>query len=333
MARFVAANRQTLDLLHEAAGIPACRYPADFKKGLAAAAPWLSKVRPAGGLLGCDAILQAEAGQPALACRSIESGLRLADSLAAEPVVVSQLVGIANRLAILSNLERIMTRTELPLECLLSMDRVLAAAEDANAVAKGMVGESVFITDFLEHPTQETSASLGGSAGTSAPLGLYAGLGLAQRDEAEYLEIVTASAEAMKLPCWQRLPALGAIDRQMRQIPASHLLFHMVAPGVAGCCRAELQCLARTRAARTALAIERYRLKTGGLPASLDGLIPEYLAAVPLDPFTGEPLRYKQLAKGYVVYSVGQDLSDDGGKERPPKGEDGPYDVTIIVER
>jgi hypothetical protein len=38
------------------------------------------------------------------------------------------------------------------------------------------------------------------------------------------------------------------------------------------------------------------------------------LAAVPLDPFDGAPLRYKQLADGVVIYSVGTDQVDDGGK-------------------
>ena len=43
--------------------------------------------------------------------------------------------------------------------------------------------------------------------------------------------------------------------------------------------------------------------------------MPLYLNAVPADPFDGQPLRFKRLSKGYVIYSVGSDGRDDGGKE------------------
>ncbi|HYT62086.1 MAG TPA: hypothetical protein VEL06_18040 [Haliangiales bacterium] len=61
-----------------------------------------------------------------------------------------------------------------------------------------------------------------------------------------------------------------------------------------------------------------------------------FLPAVPLDPFDGAPLRYKQLSKGCVVYSIGPDGRDNGGKE-PPATRRGtnrvPEDITFTVER
>ena len=46
--------------------------------------------------------------------------------------------------------------------------------------------------------------------------------------------------------------------------------------------------------ARTALAIERYRLATGAVPSELDELVPEHLQEMPLDPFDGRPIRYRR---------------------------------------
>jgi len=64
-----------------------------------------------------------------------------------------------------------------------------------------------------------------------------------------------------------------------------------------------------------AIAIERYRLANKGQwPDTLAQLTPKFLPEVPLDPFDGEPLRYKTLSDGVVVYSVGPDEADDGGK-------------------
>lgn len=88
------------------------------------------------------------------------------------------------------------------------------------------------------------------------------------------------------------------------------------------------------RLGKSALAIERHRLAhAGSLPESLAELVPAYLPEVPLDLFDGQSLRYRKLPKGYVVYSIGRDLSDDGGKEPPadPKPDDR-HDLTFTVE-
>jgi hypothetical protein len=92
---------------------------------------------------------------------------------------------------------------------------------------------------------------------------------------------------------------------------------------------------ARLRCAQVALAIERFRLKNDGLrPASLDRLAPTFQSSVPADPFDGNPLRYRLLSKGYVIYSIGKDGTDQGGAEPGKKSDRSvPHDVTFTVER
>jgi hypothetical protein len=70
-------------------------------------------------------------------------------------------------------------------------------------------------------------------------------------------------------------------------------------------------------------ALEHYRLAHGEYPASLTALVPDQLKQLPLDPWSGKPLGYVKLkekdAQGreYLLYSVGADGQDDGGKEAP----------------
>jgi len=93
--------------------------------------------------------------------------------------------------------------------------------------------------------------------------------------------------------------------------------------------------LAEVKAAQTALAVERFRQANGKLPEKLSELVPQFLPAVPDDPFDGQPLRYHRLDKGYVVYSIGSDGEDNGGRERPAnvKSTDKThYDITFTVE-
>ncbi|MBV9848134.1 MAG: hypothetical protein JO250_00460 [Armatimonadetes bacterium] len=65
----------------------------------------------------------------------------------------------------------------------------------------------------------------------------------------------------------------------------------------------------------TALALRAYRVEHGVYPATLDALIPTYLSRVPDDPFAlSGPLRYRRVGDKYVLYSVGPDGKDDGGR-------------------
>ena len=49
--------------------------------------------------------------------------------------------------------------------------------------------------------------------------------------------------------------------------------------------------------------------------ADLAELVPGYLSTVPADPFGGgEPLRYKRVENSYLLWSIGPDGVDDGGK-------------------
>ncbi len=62
------------------------------------------------------------------------------------------------------------------------------------------------------------------------------------------------------------------------------------------------------------------------------------MEVVPTDPFDGKNLKYRTRETGFVVYSVGEDLTDEGGAERDGRKRDGqgkplPWDVTFIVER
>jgi hypothetical protein len=83
--------------------------------------------------------------------------------------------------------------------------------------------------------------------------------------------------------------------------------------------------LAGLRAARVAVAIERYRrAHAKELPSTLQALVPAYLDAVPIDPFSGTPVRLRVEQTEFVVYSVGIDQKDaDGEEAEAPLGKPG----------
>ena len=87
------------------------------------------------------------------------------------------------------------------------------------------------------------------------------------------------------------------------------------------------------RSTSIALAVERHGLANGGrLPETLNDLVPDFMSAVPQDPFDGQPLRFKRLDKGYCIYSIGRDRVDDGGLQKQSK--DGEcHDIVFTVKR
>ncbi len=74
---------------------------------------------------------------------------------------------------------------------------------------------------------------------------------------------------------------------------------------------ASIRC--QLRATAVALALERYRLAHGSWPSSLDELKPTYLTSIPVGQFDGNPLSYKRVKDGVVIYAVGADRVDRGG--------------------
>jgi hypothetical protein len=74
----------------------------------------------------------------------------------------------------------------------------------------------------------------------------------------------------------------------------------------------------------TMIALERYRNAHADYPQTLDQLVPAYLPALPQDPWSDQPLRYKRIdpvqdphRRAYLLYSVAADGKDNGGVRMP----------------
>jgi len=71
---------------------------------------------------------------------------------------------------------------------------------------------------------------------------------------------------------------------------------------------------AHIRLIATELALRCYQSEQGRLPTRLDELVPKYLTHTPSDPFSSQPMIYRAQATNWLLYSVGPDGVDDGGK-------------------
>lgn len=77
-----------------------------------------------------------------------------------------------------------------------------------------------------------------------------------------------------------------------------------------------LQVHARLAATEVGLAVEQFRLAEGRWPNDLAEVEDTLQQDLPADPYTGDPHRYRPTDTGVLVYSVGDNFSDDDGHGR-----------------
>jgi hypothetical protein len=82
------------------------------------------------------------------------------------------------------------------------------------------------------------------------------------------------------------------------------------------------------------LGILRFKNEKGNLPQSLEDCVEKgYLTTIPIDCYSGEPLKYKISNDRFKLYSIGPGFKDTGGKRSDCYGEDGLDIVFWPVEK
>jgi hypothetical protein len=136
----------------------------------------------------------------------------------------------------------------------------------------------------------------------------------------DYLAATAATIHAAGEPWPQVLDAM----------PATFPHPGMFSPGISVPWRSLMeiagQALAATRAARVAIAVERYRRRQGKLPGSLTDLA----SPLPADPFTGHGLLYRRAEDAFVVASMGPARATDA---RAVDEEGRPQGVSVCFAR
>jgi hypothetical protein len=122
------------------------------------------------------------------------------------------------------------------------------------------------------------------------------------------------------------LALLGGTDAIRKQVSQSigDVLINMTLPAFRRLQQAEDRNEQIQRNLQIAFALAAYRHEQGSYPKQLADLAPKYLKAIPDDLFSGKALIYRSAEKGYLLYSVGVNGKDDGGRGSAddPAGDD-----------
>jgi hypothetical protein len=175
----------------------------------------------------------------------------------------------------------------------------------------------VSIEKFYRMDVEDNSSYLSWSRlpGEASPSALQKNLEFVRkfasiRDErVKILRFMNEEVEFGKLPTWEKIRATEAKAKSLASEHSSQRGLSLVFSEFA---KSEARLLASIRVSYTGMAIERFHLAHGRWPEHLQDLVPQFLSAVPLDPFDGAPLRIVRSGSDVVVYSISQDGEDQG---------------------
>lgn len=324
---YLEANAEVLPLLHKAAALEECKFDLDFTQGVGMLMPHLAKLRQAARLLALEALERIEAGKGDDAAASLLACLRMGECVRQEPVLISALVRIACDAIAIAQLERWASRTRPSPAVLERLEAALATAADPRIIEQAMVGERCFGIDvyqsYIFKPNRaEMIRNLGDM---DVPFPLLVNLipnAYFKEDMCCYLDIMNAYVAAARKPYPECYLVGARVGKDLEErIPKCFVVARLLLPALGRVFASGQQHLARCDSARVALAVLRYKAKHGRLPADLAALVPDFVKAIPPDPFDGKPLRYRADADGFTVYTIGENLKDDGGAtQQPPDG-------------
>lgn len=337
---FLAKNQRVLPLLHEAAALGKCRYPTDLTLGLSAPLTHVAAVKRCVLLLAAEAVHQAETGPADRAAQALLDGLAVARTLEPEPTLISQLVRGAGETACVNALGQALNRRAFGAADLVRLQTVLgeAEADSGKSLTRALVGERCFDLNVCQLSADDLAKLpdlLGLEARgpfTAEDLRRYHGTATWAKDAEFLVEYLTAEIAASRLPYPRLLEVFAANSVRLDEARSrGYILSQLLLRDLGSSVEKAGVVAADCRVARAALAVERHRLAhAGAVPATLAELVPAFLEVVPTDPFDGQPLRFqKHPASGYVIYSLGRDRRDDGGRPE----EKGSGDVAFRIRR
>jgi len=319
----LAKYAQTMEQLHRAADQGgAARYDLNFEDGFAMLLEHVQTLRGGARMLSLEAHVRAHRGDSHGAAESLHAINMLGKSLEHEPVMVSQLVRIAVGGVSTDLFRRLLPQVEFSDADLQRLSEDYRATRYNEGFRRSLLGERTVGIQAFRNPAGDEAV------GGELPHPL---LGLnPNEDLCQYLALMEKMLAAAQKPTPQARKDLGQVKQDLAAVSSSPLsrirypLTTLLLPALDAALEAAARGNGLNDSAITAIAIERYRRDRGQIPDDLQQLVPDFLPAVPTDPYDGKPIRYVVKEDEYLIYCIGRDDVDDGGQ--------GEYDPDVVFK-
>ncbi len=337
LVEYLEQNEKTLEWLRAAASKDVCHLPILVSEGSSldetspagVLLPHLVRLRELARLAVTAGKLHEFEGRMAEALDAYLLALRIGGHVAQDPILINGLVGTVCDQIAMRSIEQCLIRHEIDDETLAKAHKRFAAiAPGRPKVIVSLRGERAFSTSMVEHLIEhsgwlrEYAEALGMPENVGSELWQAAVAMMLTTEEgreqirADVRAFWDAMDKALELPLPEFIET-GAGDEPMRKARARVVPPNIMSMLGEGFSYTRIA-FARDELAWTVLDVEfalaRYAAEHGMYPQTLEELTPLMLADG-IDPFSGEPLHYRlEPDGGFTLWSVGQDLKDDGGE-------------------
>jgi hypothetical protein len=296
---------------------PRGRYPIQYARILSDTELLSKDSHIVAKLLWVDGIIAAEEQQIERAFDSTRGIINAGRSVGDEPMMISQSRRLTIESLAIQTLERALAHGQAPAEALQGVQQLLEEEAAEPLLLRAFRGERAasqyhlagaesgklrFRMRFYRGPWADDMPKRWRD---------YLEMVIVRRAHSGYLKLLTELVETAKLPAEQWPARLREIDERGRQLPIE---FQSWLQSSVQSAEPFQKNQALLRCAIAGVAVERYRLARGRWPDSLATVVPDFLEQMPLDPYDGQPLRLRRLEDGVVIYSLGPDAQNDGGK-------------------
>jgi hypothetical protein len=308
------ANAQGLNQLRRAAAMKQCSFVGywDWADLASTLLPQVSNMRSAAELLAGDARIRAIDGDFAGAIADLNALFAMSEHITREPTIITALTAMAVESRGIEAMEIVLAGNSATTAGLLSLklDPLFSHGRIVRAALRGEEAMGLSILATLSDPGYH---SIPRRYLPELLIPMYR-VFLMDDEIRGYNTAVQEWRHLATMPYHRAREQWKSLPRQLMERRTGFLTYDMI-PVVSAYPDRAAEGDAKYRLAILAAAMTICRIKTGALPESIDKLSPEYIEIIPIDPFDGKPLRMARNSHGgAILYSVGPDLEDDGGK-------------------
>ncbi|GEM_PF-2870226 len=256
--------------------------------------PYLNRMRKLTRLVCARVTLFNENHQPDQAIYWCLVGLRLSSCLYSPVLLVTALTGMAMDQVVLKALARTIKHQPLEKDICRKIQKILQEKGEENLLAQALITERVF--GLQKWP----AACILKQEGKVKPEQVNDPF---TQEQLFYLRFITSAVKMAKKPYWMIKKQL---EKEIRSIPANAFPIKSLAAAVEKAFQTEARYKSSLGAVGIGLGCYLYKLTYSNYPSSLQQLVPEFLPAIPVDPFTGKHYTYMVQEKKAVICKPGE---------------------------
>lgn len=328
-----------IGLVKEAQKRPKCIFPIEWEKGaLDVGFPHYAKIRALTTLLCTDALLASQADNMEKAVDDLVLSYKLSKTMKNESTIIGQLVQITTLNQSTLTMQRIADAAPITE---VQARKLYDATSDINLYAgliRALQGEramGIWIYDDIRQNGPNAQAMQTGTSSAPSRLSKEEFESPQFRnnldiDELFYLRQMGIAIDDAKKP-YMLLPNRNAVDID---IPENFRISAILIPVLNQQYVARDRGVATVALARAGLTLIAYKARIGSYPETLNEAASGLGWKLDKDPFSGKQIIYKKKGNGCLIYSIGEDLKDNGGKPAPKDPRPGEqYDIVWEMKR